>query len=98
MWKAIKDRVSYTYLSETPCAFTEAPAEGIFSIYRCVIGGRESLTIDKSVVLTRVALHGPPPATEDSAKLVKAAMQHYPSAYVEMYCTLETGYHIRYCQ
>ena len=88
MWKATKERVCYTDLSETPFAFTEAPAEGIFSIYSSVIGGRESLTIDKSVVLTRVALHGPPPATEDSAKLVKAAMQHYPSTYGERYCTM----------
>ena len=88
MWKAIKERVCYTDLSETPFAFTEAPAEGIFSIYSSVIGGRESLTIDKSVALTRVALYGPPSATEDSAKLVKAAVQHYPSTYRERYCTV----------
>ena len=48
-----------------------APAEGIFSIYSKVIEGRESLTIENAVALTRVALHGPPPAIEESASLSK---------------------------
>ena len=81
--------MAFTDLSDSPCAFTEASAEGIFSIYSNVIEGRESLTVDSAVALTRVALHGPPPATEESANLSKKAMANYPSKYGERYCTVQ---------
>ena len=88
LWKFIKKRVDCTDLSESTCAYTEAPAEGIFSIYNRVITGRERLNIDHAVSLTRVAIHGPPPATQDSASLAKEAMKNYKSKYGERYCTL----------
>ena len=86
LWKAIKSRVEFTDLSDT-CAFTEAPAEGIFSIYSSVIEGKERLTVSNAVALTRVSLHGPPPATEESARLSEAAMRNYGSQHGERYCT-----------
>lgn len=88
LWKFIQKKIEYTDLSESACAFTEAPAEGIFSIYNRVITGRERLNIGHAVSLTRVALHGPPPATPDSASLSKTAMTNYQSKYGERYCTL----------
>ena len=42
-----------------------------------------------AVRLTRVALHGPPPATEESATLAKEAMENYPSTYGERFCTVQ---------
>ena len=66
LWRAVADRVKYTDLSECSCCYTEAPAEGIFSIYDRIISGREKLSIDNAVALTRVSIHGPPPATKDS--------------------------------
>ena len=47
-----------------------------FSVYGNVLEGRESLTVANAVMLTRVALHGPPPATEESATLAKEAMDN----------------------
>ena len=88
LWKFIKMRIQKTDFSDNPCAFTEAPAEGIFSIYDRIITGRESLNLGNAVSLTRIALHGPPPATPDSAKLAENAMQNYCSKYGERYCTL----------
>ena len=38
--------------------------------------------------LTRVAVHGPPPATPDSAEISKAAMAKYSSKFGERYCTV----------
>ena len=76
LWKAIKSRVEFTDLSDNTCAFTEARAEGIFSIYSSVIEGKERLTVCNAVALTRVSLHGPPPATEESARLSEAAMKN----------------------
>ena len=88
LWRFIQKRVVCTDLSESASAYTEAPAEGIFSIYGRVITGRESLSIDHAVALTRVSIHGPPPATQDSASFVKEAMKNYQSKFGERYCTL----------
>ena len=88
LWKFIKLRIEKTDFSDNPCAFTEAPAEGIFSIYDRIITGRESLNLADAVSLTRIAVHGPPPATSDSAKLAENALQNYSSKYGERYCTL----------
>lgn len=88
LWGFIRKRIKHTDFSEGPCAFTEAPAEGIFSIYDRIITGRERLSIGHAVALTRIALHGPPPATPDSASLSKSAMANFKSKFGERYCTL----------
>ena len=86
--KFIKLRIEKTDFSDNPCAFTEAPAEGIFSIYDRIITGRESLNLADAVSLTRIPLHGPPPVTSNSAELAENALQNYSSKYGERYCTL----------
>ena len=53
-----------------------------------MITGKERLTIGNAVALTRVAVHGPPPATPDSAEISKAAMTKYSSKFGERYCTV----------
>ena len=58
-------------------------------MYGNVIEGRETLTIDNAVRLTRVVLHGPPPATEESANLSKEALEKFPSKFGERFCTLQ---------
>ena len=78
-------RIPYTDLGNSPCAYSEAPAEGIFSIYERVSTGRETLT--NIVGLTRVAAHGPPCATEAAAELSKQALSHYKSRFGERFCT-----------
>ena len=37
VWKAMADKTTYTDLSESSCSYTEAPAEGIFSIYDMIL-------------------------------------------------------------
>ena len=88
LWKSIGNRVQFTDLSPSPCAYTVSPADGIFSIYSRIITGRERLSIGNAVSLTRVALHGPPPATPEAAHLAKLAMTNYRSQYGERYCTI----------
>lgn len=87
LWKCIWKRVKKTDLSNSPCAFSEAPAEGIFSVMERVKNGRESLTIDHLVALTRLAAHGPPASTEAAANLSQIALRKYKSQYGERFCT-----------
>ena len=77
LWEAIKNRLVYTDLSASPCAFSEAPAEDIFSIYERICKGRESLTIEHLVALTRLAAHGPPVSTKEAEDLAQAALANF---------------------
>ena len=79
LWEGVQKRLPYTDLSNSPCAFSEAPAEGIFSIFSRVCRGRESLTIAHATALTRIAAHGPPAATKDAAEIAKKALKNYKS-------------------
>ena len=70
-----------TDFSNSPCAFSEAPAESIFSTYAWVAGARESMTIDHAVALTRIACHGPSVATPEARALAEEAIEQYASIY-----------------
>ena len=87
-YAGIERRLAYTDISESPCAFSEAPAEGIFSVYENITNGRESLTIEHAVALVRIAVHGPPPAIADFAKFAEAAMKNFKSKWGKRFCTL----------
>ena len=87
LWKAIRKRLEYTDMSQSPCAYSEAPAEGIFSVYSRVSKGRESATVDHLVALSRVAVHGPPSSTAEAATLAEEAMNNYPSQHGERFCS-----------
>ena len=79
--------MALTDFSASPCAFSEAPAESIFSIYGRVTEGRESLNITNAVALTRIACHGPPVGTFEAKSLAEEALQDYPSKYGARFCT-----------
>ena len=81
LWKGIKKRL------KSPCSYSEAPAEGIFSVLSRVSNWTESATIEHLVALTRIAVHGPPASTEASAKLAEEAMKHFTSQYGERFCS-----------
>ena len=89
LWEAVDNRIQYAGLEDmSSCAFSEAPAEGVFSVYQRVTKGRESLTLAHASALTRVSMHGPPVATADSAELAKSALEHFSSHLGERFCTL----------
>ena len=87
LWEAIDSRLCFTDISNSPCAFSEAPAESIFSVYANVTCAREKMTIAHAVGLTRIAVHGPPPATTPSAMLAKEALKNVKSSFGERFCT-----------
>ena len=70
------------------CAFSEAPAEGVFSVYGRVTTGRERLTLDHALSLTRISMHGPPVGTNAASELSKSALKKFNSHLGERFCTL----------
>ena len=88
LWSAIKQRLQSADLSDqSGCAFSEAPAENVFSVYSRVTDGRPCLKLAHAVSLVRVAMHGPPPSTEDGKELAADALANYQSHLGERFCT-----------
>ena len=69
----ILERLQHTDLSHGPTSYSEAPAEGLFSVLERVLNGRESLSLDCAEALTRISLEGPGVATMEG--LSKKAVQ-----------------------
>ena len=69
----ILERLEQTDLSHAPNSYSEAPAEGLFSVLERVLNGRESLSLDCAEALTRISLEGPGVATMEG--LSKKALQ-----------------------
>ena len=74
-WEGISKRTELTDLDHGSTSFSEAPAEGVFSVIENVLGGRESLELDSIEALTRVALEGPGVATMEGYDLSKEALE-----------------------
>lgn len=91
LWAAVKKRLEFTDMSDTPRAFSEAPTEGIFSIYSRVSQERASATTQHLTGLTRVAAHGPPVATEAAVNLAADALKNFKSKFGERFCTRNWG-------
>ena len=64
LWFEVQCRLNYSDCSDGATSFSEAPAESIFSYYERIRKGRESLSLDRSNSLVRIALEGPSAATE----------------------------------
>ena len=89
LWEAVEKRLQYAGLDDqSSCAYSEAPAEGVFSVYGRVTQGRERMTLSHALSLTRVSMHGPPPSTPEAAELAGEALRHYKSRLGERFCTL----------
>ena len=88
LWDAIHKRLEYADLDDlSSCAFSEAPAESVFSVYARVTSNRECLTVGHAVSLVRVAMHGPSPSTDAAHKLAGAALVNFKSKLGERFCT-----------
>ena len=81
LWHCIDKRVQKTDFSESQCAFSEASAETVFSVYGRVIEGRGSISISNAVGLTRIALQ------LLQKRLTEEALDRYPSKYKARFCT-----------
>ena len=84
-WLCVRKRTALTHLSSTTACFSEAPAEGVFSVVERVMEGRECLGLDVVEALTRIALQGPGVATDAAYTLSASALKKRPTG--ERYTT-----------
>ena len=78
LWKGIEKRLNYFDKDGSTC-WSEAPAEGIFSILAYITENRASLTPSHLTKICRVVKEGPNPGTLKAAALTKRALEKWPS-------------------
>ena len=58
-------------------SWSEAPSESIFSVFKMVLHGRESLTVGHTVALCSLITNGPRPGTVEAEKLMNGAAKRW---------------------
>ena len=79
LWVGIVDRLSF-FDKDGTTNWSEAPAEGVFSILSYIIEHKPSLSVDHIIMLCRIVKEGPPPATIPAVALTKRALGNWQSS------------------
>ena len=88
LWTGIRTRLDEADTRDLSClAFSEAPAEGLFSVWERVISGRESMTLAHANTLLRVSKENPPAGSKSAYKASKKALNLWPSSQGERFIT-----------
>ena len=74
-WSEVADRTAFAGLETGPTSYSEAPAEGVFSVIEYVMTGREKLSLKHVEALTRISLEGPKASNKKAFELSCQAMQ-----------------------
>ena len=86
LWEGIKERLTH-FDSDGSTGWSEAPAEGIFSILNYIIEHKPSLSVKHMIQLSRVVKEGPSPGTRRAENLTRRALSHWPSSYGARFTT-----------
>ena len=78
LFEEIADRMQHSDTDGTT-SWSEAPAESIFSVFKMVLHGRESLSVGHTVALCRLITNGPRPGTVEAEKLMNQAAEKWKS-------------------
>ena len=73
LFECINKRLKHSDTDIGTTSWSEAPAESIFSVFKMVIHGRESLTVGHTVALCRILTNGPRTGTVEAEKLMEDA-------------------------
>ena len=86
LWEGIKERWTH-FDSDGSTGWSEAPAEGIFSILNYIIEHKPSHSVKHMIQLSRVVKEGPSPGTRRAENLTRRALSHWPSSYGARFTT-----------
>ena len=79
MFECINERLKHSDTDIGTTSWSEAPDESIFSVFKMVIHGRESLTVCHTVATCRILTNGPKAGTVEAEKLMEDAAKMWPA-------------------
>ena len=90
LWLGIRTRLDIADTRDLNCtSFSEAPAEGVFSVWERVTEGRGSMTLAHCNAMLRVSKEGPPAGGATALKVSTQAVQLWPSELGERFTTMK---------
>ena len=78
LWKEIDERLVY-FDKDGSTNWSEAPAEGIFSIIDHIIEYKPSLSVQNMIRLCRIVKEGPPPGSRTATLTTRNCFENWPS-------------------
>ena len=80
LWLGIRNRLDVADTRDFNCvSFSEAPAEGIFSVFERITSGKASLKLAHANAMLRVSKEGPKAGTNKALKISEKALNSWPS-------------------
>ena len=79
LWKGISERLCF-FDKDGTTNWSEAPAEGVFSILSYIIEHKPSLSVEHMIMLCRIVKEGPSPATKPAVAITKRALGNWQSS------------------
>ena len=80
LWLGIRNRLDVADTREFNCvSFSEAPAEGVFSVWERITAGKVSLTLAHANAMLRVSKEGPKAGTNKALQISEKALDLWPS-------------------
>ena len=86
LWNGILKRLQH-FDSGGTTAWSEAPAEGIFSILQNICDHKSSIKLSNLTKLCRIVKEGPPPGSKDASYMTKQSINKWPSVYGARFTT-----------
>ena len=79
LWEGVKDRLT-KFDKEGTTSWSEAPAEGIFSILSYIIENKPNLTFKHMLSLCRIVQEGPSPGSTSAINMTVKCLAKQPSS------------------
>ena len=80
LWIGIRARLDIADTKELNCvSFSEAPAEGVFSVWERITSHKPSLSLETANALLRVSREGPKAGTSKALNISEKALNLWPS-------------------
>lgn len=78
LWLGISERLKH-FDSDGSTAWSEAPAEGIFSIMQNICDHKNSIKLSNLTKLCRIIKEGPPPGSQPASWIIQNSIEKWPS-------------------
>ena len=80
LWLGIEERLTH-FDSDGTTSWSEAPAEGFFSILQTIVDHKTAIKLSNLTKLCRIVKEGPKPGTNKASEIRNKSMSEWPSRY-----------------
>ena len=95
LWRGIQERLTH-FDADGTTAWSEAPAEGIFSILQTIVDHKTAIQLKNLTKLCRIIKEGPKPGSKHAEDITTLSMSKWPSKWGPKFRTNSLKYIFSY--